>query len=193
MGAQGKEAWHDRVEEEELRQRRKKPSRPARKGQERAIQRNDPLRLCRTAQDHFDGDHGAGRMTDDEGRALAELAQQRAMEIGHGLQVRPAARRFGEADARTVGHDDLVGFGEKRCEIAKGMGGGPGAVDEENARAFPHYLHMPVDPARRHDAALGDMGPVGGRETRPHRVAAFDASWAIASASPAASAWGRAR
>ena len=125
------------------------PGRP-RNGSSAPFRLTSSLGRDPAVQAHPDQDRSAGRVADGHVRAHVERRQQRrpAPRAMPGSD-RPVGRRHrGEAVAGQVGRDHGEALGQQRREVAPGMGGGAGAVDQQERPGRCPSLHVPAQAGR---------------------------------------------
>ena len=109
---------------------------------------------------HADEDRGAGGVAGGDGGLGVEGPEQGLERAGHaGERHAVGGGGVGEAVTGQVGGDDGEALGENGEEVAPGMGGGAGAVDEEQDGAGAGDLDVPAHAAGADEAAVLAVGP----------------------------------
>ncbi len=165
-----------------------------------AGRRHEGRDVVRMAQRQGEGDGGAGRVPEHDGRGGVELVQQLVQQVGLGDR-RPAVDRcpLAVAGARPVDGDHAVAGAQKRRKLElMVVDGALGAVDEHHRRAFALVAQVQThavdgheapergrppsreadEPARRHEAGGGQEGEAredgGGDGQKSHAVIVHD-------------------
>ena len=134
-----------------------------RKGRERPVDRHEQVGGDAPVEAHPGKHRRPRRVAHREARRQPELRRQIADRLGHPRQGEPpAGQRIGEAVARQIGCDDPEFLRQQGRQTPPRMGGGAGAVQEQEHGCVrrPKFLQVPPEPRGLHEAARGAVGPV---------------------------------
>jgi hypothetical protein len=159
--APGEQQRHHRQGDEQPGERREQMPRHAAQRQQCAIEADEAARGDRAFQAHLRQDRGPGRMAGGHRRAHIQHLQQQLQAPRHARQRQPPGRRRpGEAVAGQIGGDHGEVLRQQRRQGTPGMGGGAGAVDQQQHRPGAELLHMPGQAGGAHEAAVRAVRPV---------------------------------